>query len=122
MDVVERRLLDSRLKFDETPGASHYHVHIDRAGMRRGSRSTGPLVTVAPEAIQEYRISTNNFSAEYGRTSGVLANAITRAGSNRTPARPAAARMRPQLGSLPKRAVLVNGDSAMVRAMQAASR
>jgi hypothetical protein len=43
---------------------------------------TGPLVTVAPEAIQEYRISTNNFSAEYGRTSGALANAITRAGSN----------------------------------------
>ncbi|MBZ5604357.1 MAG: carboxypeptidase-like regulatory domain-containing protein [Acidobacteriia bacterium] len=43
---------------------------------------TGPLVTVAPEAIQEYRISTNNFSAEYGRTSGVLANAITRSGTN----------------------------------------
>ena len=42
---------------------------------------TGPLVTVAPEAIQEYRISTNNFSAEYGRTSGFLANAITRSGS-----------------------------------------
>ena len=44
---------------------------------------TGPLVTVAPEAIQEYRLTTNNFSAEYGRTSGVLANAITRSGSNR---------------------------------------
>jgi Carboxypeptidase regulatory-like domain len=43
---------------------------------------TGPLVTVAPEAIQEYRISTNNFSAEYGRTSGFLANAITRMGTN----------------------------------------
>lgn len=43
---------------------------------------TGPLVTVAPEAIEEYRISTNNFSAEYGRTSGFLANAITRSGSN----------------------------------------
>jgi len=41
---------------------------------------TGPLVTVAPEAIQEYRVSTNNFSAEYGRTSGFLANAITRSG------------------------------------------
>jgi Carboxypeptidase regulatory-like domain/TonB-dependent Receptor Plug Domain len=41
---------------------------------------TGPLVTLAPEAIQEYRISTNNFSAEYGRTSGYLANAITRTG------------------------------------------
>jgi hypothetical protein len=43
---------------------------------------TGPLVTVAPEAIQEYRLSTNNFSAEYGRTSGFVANAITRSGSN----------------------------------------
>ena len=32
---------------------------------------TGPLVTVAPEQIEEYRISTNNFSAEYGRTSGL---------------------------------------------------
>ncbi len=42
---------------------------------------TGPLATVAPEAIQEYRVSTNNFSAEYGRTSGFLANAITRTGS-----------------------------------------
>jgi len=41
---------------------------------------TGPLAVVAPEAIQEYRISTNNFSAEYGRTSGFLANAITRTG------------------------------------------
>jgi hypothetical protein len=43
---------------------------------------TGPLTTVAPEAIQEYRISTNNFSAEYGRTSGFLANAVTRSGAN----------------------------------------
>ena len=41
---------------------------------------TGPLITVAPEAIQEYRVSTNNFSAEYGRTSGFVANAITRSG------------------------------------------
>lgn len=43
---------------------------------------TGPLITAAPEAIQEYRISTNNFSAEYGGTAGVLANAVTRAGAN----------------------------------------
>jgi len=41
---------------------------------------TGPLETVAPEAVQEYRISTNNFSAEYGRTVGFVANAVTRAG------------------------------------------
>jgi hypothetical protein len=41
---------------------------------------TGPLTTLAPEAVQEYRVSTNNFSAEYGGTSGYLANAITRSG------------------------------------------
>jgi hypothetical protein len=41
---------------------------------------SGPLTSVAPEAVQEYRISTNNFSAEYGRTAGVLANAVTQAG------------------------------------------
>lgn len=43
---------------------------------------TGPLVNVAPQAIQEYRVSTNNYSVEYGRTSGYLANAITRSGAN----------------------------------------
>src|SRR6185437_117536 len=41
---------------------------------------TGPLNPVAPEAVQEYRISTNNYSAEYGRTAGFVANAVTRAG------------------------------------------
>ena len=44
---------------------------------------TGPLGIVAPEGIAEYRISTNNFSAEFGRTSGFLANAISRTGWDR---------------------------------------
>ena len=43
---------------------------------------TGPLSALAPEAVQEYRVSMSNFSAEYGRTSGYLANAVTRSGSN----------------------------------------
>lgn len=41
---------------------------------------TGPLGAIAPEDVAEYRISTNNFSAEFGRTSGFLANAISRSG------------------------------------------
>jgi Carboxypeptidase regulatory-like domain len=44
--------------------------------------TTGPLTPVAPESVQEYRISSNNFSAEFGRTSGFLANAVTRSGGN----------------------------------------
>jgi hypothetical protein len=44
--------------------------------------TTGSLTPIAPEAIEEYRVSTNNFSAEYGRTSGYLANAVSRSGGN----------------------------------------
>ncbi|MBI3665843.1 MAG: TonB-dependent receptor [Acidobacteria bacterium] len=43
---------------------------------------SGPLTAIAPEAVQEYRVSISNFSAEYGRTAGYLANAITRSGGS----------------------------------------
>ena len=43
---------------------------------------TGPPSAIAPEGMQEYRVSTNNFSAEYGGTGGFLANAVTRSGGN----------------------------------------
>ena len=43
---------------------------------------TGPLSALAPEAVQEYRVSVSSFSSEYGRTSGYLANAVTRSGGN----------------------------------------
>jgi hypothetical protein len=43
---------------------------------------TGPLTAAVPEFIQEYRVSTSSFSAEYGRTSGFITNAITRSGTN----------------------------------------
>jgi hypothetical protein len=43
---------------------------------------TGPLSALAPEAVQEYRVSLSSFSSEYGRTSGYLANAVTRSGGN----------------------------------------
>ncbi len=44
--------------------------------------NSGPLGVVAPEAMQEYRVSTNNFSAEYGRASGYVANAVTKSGGS----------------------------------------
>ncbi len=44
--------------------------------------TTGPSTGPVPEFMQEYRVSTNNFSAEFGRTSGYVANAVTRAGGN----------------------------------------
>lgn len=43
---------------------------------------SGPLLSIAPEVVQEYRVSTSNFSAEYGSSAGYLANAVTRSGTN----------------------------------------
>jgi hypothetical protein len=38
--------------------------------------------TVPQDSVAEFRIITNNFSAEYGRASGGIVNVVTRAGSN----------------------------------------
>ncbi len=35
-----------------------------------------------PDALQEFSVQTNNFSAEFGRNSGAVVNAITRSGTN----------------------------------------
>ena len=43
---------------------------------------SGPFSPPPPEAVEEFRVSTNNFSAEYGRTSGYISNAITYSGTN----------------------------------------
>jgi len=44
---------------------------------------SGPLLTPPPEAIQEFRFSTSDFSAEYGRTGGFVVNAVTRSGGEK---------------------------------------
>jgi outer membrane receptor protein involved in Fe transport len=38
--------------------------------------------TPNPDAVQEFRVITNNFSAEYGRANGAVVNVVTRAGTN----------------------------------------
>jgi hypothetical protein len=43
----------------------------------------GPIVALPPEAVQEYRVSTNGFSAEYGQTAGYIVNAVTRSATSR---------------------------------------
>src|ERR1700687_5055356 len=41
-----------------------------------------PTVQPSPDSIQEFRVLTNTFDAEYGRNSGSVVNVITKSGSN----------------------------------------
>ena len=52
-------------------------------GMDNNQRSVG-LVAVEPslDALQEVKVETNNYSAEYSRTGGGIANLITKSGTN----------------------------------------
>src|SRR5206468_5900530 len=50
-------------------------------GIRGGERSNFAF-TVPQEAIQEFQVVASGYSAEFGRSSGGLVNAITKSGSN----------------------------------------
>jgi Carboxypeptidase regulatory-like domain len=41
-----------------------------------------PAVQPVPDAIEEFRVLTNNFDAEYGRNSGSVVNVVTKGGTN----------------------------------------
>ena len=40
------------------------------------------VVQVSPDAVEQFRVQTNNFSAEFGRTGGAVINASLRSGTN----------------------------------------
>ena len=41
-----------------------------------------PTVQPAPDSIEEFRVLTNTFDAEYGRNSGSVVNVVTKSGTN----------------------------------------
>src|SRR6202021_2289476 len=41
-----------------------------------------PTVQPTPDSIQEFRVITNTFDAEYGRNSGSVVNVVTKSGTN----------------------------------------
>jgi outer membrane receptor protein involved in Fe transport len=57
------------------------HYTIDNAD-NNDPGSTGAYVQLPAEDIQEYHLVTNNYSAEFGRNSGSVAQFITKSGTN----------------------------------------
>jgi hypothetical protein len=51
-------------------------------GENMDSFGAGPGVQVPLDSVQEYRLQTNNYSAEYGRGAGFVANVLTKSGTN----------------------------------------
>jgi len=42
----------------------------------------GPAIQPSPDSIEEFRVISNTFDAEYGRNSGAVINVVTKSGSN----------------------------------------
>jgi hypothetical protein len=61
--------------------ASNYYL-LDGVDMTDSYLSVAPVFP-APDALQEFDIQTSNFTAQYGRSSGGLINAASKAGTNR---------------------------------------
>jgi hypothetical protein len=60
-------------------GSTSYY--LDGGLNMTGVRETGNAIP-SPDAVQEFRVQTNSFSAAYGRTKGTVVNVITKSGTN----------------------------------------
>ena len=55
--------------------------YLDGGFNNQGLRQTGNLAP-NPDAVQEFRVTTNNYSAEFGHYSGGIVNLVTKSGTN----------------------------------------
>ena len=62
-------------------GAGSVSYYLDGGINMTGLRNTGNILP-NPDAIQEYRVETNNYDAEYGKMSGGVITVLTRSGNN----------------------------------------
>src|SRR5882757_3661921 len=65
---------------DSTVGQVSYY--LDGGSNMSGLRNTGNILP-NPDAIREFVVQTNNFSAQYGRTSSGIVSVLTKSGTNR---------------------------------------
>src|SRR5579859_1512078 len=62
-------------------GAGSVNYYLDGGSNMTGIRNTGNILP-SPDAIQEFRVQTNSYSAEYGRYANGVINVLTKSGTN----------------------------------------
>src|SRR5882724_11830259 len=62
-------------------GAGSVNYFLDGGINITGLRNTGNILP-NPDAVQEFRVQTNNYNAEYGRFSSGVVNVLTKSGTN----------------------------------------
>src|SRR5690349_5390999 len=62
-------------------GAGSVNYYLDGGINMTGLRNTGNILP-NPDAIQEFRVQTNNYDADYGRFQNGIVNTITKSGTN----------------------------------------
>src|SRR5271170_154022 len=63
-------------------GAGSVSYYLDGGINMTALRNTGNILP-NPDAIQEFRVETNNYDAEYGKMSGGVITAVTKSGTNK---------------------------------------
>jgi hypothetical protein len=63
-------------------GAGSVNYYLDGGINMTGLRNTGNILP-NPDAIQEFRVQTNNYAADYGRFQNGIVNTITKSGTNK---------------------------------------
>jgi hypothetical protein len=76
LSMAGQRGINTNVSID---GADHNQPFF--GGIRGGERSNNAF-TVPQEAIQEFQVVASGYTAEFGRSSGGIVNAITKSGSN----------------------------------------
>ena len=62
-------------------GAGSVNYYLDGGPNMAGLRNTGNA-TPNPDAVEEFRVQTNSYNAEYGRFAGGVINVLTKSGGN----------------------------------------
>src|SRR6185437_11700663 len=62
-------------------GAGSVNYYLDGGINMTGLRNTGNILP-NPDAIQEFRVQTNNYAADYGRFQNGVVNTLTKSGTN----------------------------------------